>query len=311
MRAEWVLAELASLAVDQSCDCIVVAGDVFDQPNTTVAERQLLSDWLGKLETPVLMISGNHDDRSKNIGETCISYLSALKLHRHLIHDQDPKILKAFSSYWLLFPHHRWTDQDFRLIVRAMVAKIRRKDPSTPIVAVMHEAVKGALTDRNIEIKKSEQITLVPDLGPTYWALGDIHAAQQMLPNAFYCGSPYQISFGEEPTNGVLLVDTDDPEHPVSVDLGCPYPLVTLEEPPDEWPTFGKYRGEYVAGLPEHILWEPATKVQHPEVEIQKARVPLFYRLKEKLIEQQHAADLIPATLEMADQLAEELGLEI
>lgn len=311
MRAEWVLAEIADLAVEQSCDCIVVAGDVFDQPNTTVAERQLLSDWLGRLEVPVLMTSGNHDARSKNIGETCISYLSALKLQQHLIHDQDPKIVNAFGSYWLLFPYHHWTDQEFRLIVRAMVAKIRRKDSTTPIVAVAHDAVRGAMTDRNIEVKKSEQITLVPDLGPTYWALGDIHAPQQMLPNAFYCGAPYQVTFDEDPAKGVLLVDTDDPEHPVTVTFDCPYQLTMLEEPPDAWPAFGVYRGEYVNGIPDHILWQPATQVQRPEIEIQKARVPLFYRLEEKLIEQQHPEDLVPQTLEMADQLAEELGLEV
>jgi len=311
-RAEWLLRELEDLAAEQKCDCIVVAGDVFDQPNATIAERQVLSDWLGRLQTPVLMISGNHDARSKTIGDTCLSYLSSLKLHLHLVHDGDPRTVNAFGCYWLLLPYHPWTDQEFRLIVRAMVEKIRHKHADVPIVAVMHDAVRGAMTERNIAVKKSDQITLIPELGPTYWALGDIHAPQQMLPNAFYCGAPYQVDFGELAEHkGVLLVDTDDPEHPVSVDLDCPYPLVTLDEAPNEWPAFGRYRGEWTQRLPSHILYQPAAAGPRPEIEIQRSRVPLFFRLREKLVEQHHPEDLLDPTVEMAHQLAQELGLEI
>jgi len=309
-RAEWLLNEIEDLATEQNCDCIVVAGDIFEQPNTTIAERQLLSDWLGRLQTPVLMISGNHDARDKNIGNTCISYLSSLKLHLHLVHDGDPRIVNAFGCCWLLLPYHGWTDQEFRLIVRTMVWRIRRKQPDVPIVAITHEAVKGAMTDRNISIEKSDQITLVPDLGPTYWALGDIHAPQQMLPNAYYCGAPYQVDFGEAADQkGVLLVDTDDPEHPVSVDLDCPYPLMALHEPPaGTWPLFGYYTGEWVKTMPEHILYRPDAAEQRPEIEIQRSRVPLLHRLKEKLIEQHHPEDLLTATVEMGHAMAEELG---
>ena len=190
-----------------------------------------------------------------------------------------------------------------------MVWRIRRKNPDVPIVAVSHEAVTGATTDRNIHIKKSDQITLVPDLGPTYWALGDIHMPQQMLPNAFYCGAPYQVDFGESADQkGVLLVDTDDPEHPVSVDLKCPYPLVYLEKPPAEWPLFGCYQGQWVHGMPEHVLFRPDSAEQRPEIEIQKSRVPLLYRLEEKLVEQHHPEDLIEMTVEMGHKMAEELG---
>jgi len=312
LRAEWLLSELEDLATEQKCDCIVVAGDIFEQTDTTILERQLLSDWLGRVKTPVLMISGNHDLRSRRIGDTCISYLSALKLHLHLVHDGDPRIVNAFGSYWLLIPYHPWTDQEFRLIVRAMVEKIRRKNSDVPIVAVMHDAVRGAMVERNIAVKKSEQVTLIPELGPTYWALGDIHVPQQMLPNAFYCGAPYQVDFGEFASKkGVLLVDTEDPEHPVSVDLNCPYPLVTLDEAPDAWPKFGRYKGAYLRSMPDHILWQPEASAPRPEVEIQRSKVPILFRLEEKLIEQHHPEGLIPQTVEMAQQMTQELGYEI
>jgi len=311
LRASWLLAEIEDLAVEQRCDCIVVAGDIFEQPNTTIAERQLLSDWLGRLSIPILMISGNHDARSHTIGDTCISYLSSLKLHLHLIHDGDPRIVNAFGCYWLLFPYHGWTDQELRLIVRTMVHRIRLKKPDVPIVAVMHEAVKGAVTERNIEVKQSEQITLIPELGPTYWALGDIHTPQQILPNAYYCGAPYQVNFGEfADQKGVLLVDTDDPEHPQQVFFDCPYPLVTLREPPKEWPLFGRYDGEWDDSIPEHILYRPTQAEPTPEIELQRARVPLLHRLEEKLIEQQHPEELLQMTIDMATKMVEDLSLE-
>jgi len=314
LRGEWVLRAIEQTAVEHSCDCIVLAGDIFDRPDHTIAERQLVSDWLGRLEIPVLAISGNHDARSKLIGDTCLSYLSSLKLYLHLIHDKDPKIKGAFGCAWLLLPFHDWPHREFRLIVQAMVERIRAKDTKVPIIAVVHEAVRGCQSDDGILVTKNNQIKITDGLGVDYWALGHMHLLQEMLPNAFYAGAPHQTTFGEQLDKGVLIVDTDNLTKPQRVQLYTPYTLEQLEAPPanGEWPLFVKYRTALAPDvrLPDHVVYAPPPRIQ-VNVEMQQARVPLLHGLEDKLIQLQLPEELLPKTLKMATAMAEELDVVV
>ena len=310
-RGAWVLDELERLAVERGVACIVVAGDLFHQPNLTIAERQLLSDWLGRLKIPVLAISGNHDARApRSIGDTCLSHLSSLQLHLHLVHDGDPKIVHAFGCCWLLLPYYKWTHQEFLLIVAAMVQRVRRKHADCPIVVVAHEAVKGATDDHGRPIENT-RIRLLADLDVQYWALGDMHGPQTILPNAHYSGAPHQTNFGETPdAKGCLIVDTDDPEHPELVELRTPYPLVTAEAPLEEWPEFVRYVGPMPKDnlLPEHVLYEPPPReLAHVST---NAQVPLLHGLREHLEHQELSDELIERALQMANKIADDLGVE-
>lgn len=315
LRGEWILDAIEQTATEHECDCIVLAGDIFDRPDHTIAERQLVSDWLGRLEIPVLAISGNHDARSKQIGDTCLSYLSSLKLQLHRIHDGDPKIVAVFGCAWLLLPYHGWPNHEFRLIIQAMVERIRAKDAKVPIVAVAHEAVRGCQTDNGLEITKNNQIKITEDIGVDYWALGDMHLLQEMLPNAFYAGAPHQTTFGEQLGKGVLIVDTDHlSAKPISVQLHTPYTLEQLEAPPEDgkWPLFAKYRTALAADmrLPDHVVYEPPPRVR-VDVDVQNAHVPLFYGLEQKLVQLQLPEELLERTLKMAETMAEELEIAV
>lgn len=312
LRGEWVLNAIEQTAIEYKCDCIVLAGDIFERPDHTIAERRLVSAWLGRLEIPVLAISGNHDARSKQIGDTCLSYLSSLKLQLHLIHDGDPKIKSAFGCAWLLLPFHDWPNHEFRLIVRAMVERVRDADAEVPIIAITHEAISGCQSDDGILVTKNNQIKITDDLGVDYWALGHMHLLQEMLPNAFYAGAPHQTTFGEQHDKGVLIVDTDNLTKPERVQLHTPYTLEQLEEPPvdGEWPLFVKYRAALMGDvqLPDHVVYAPPPRAQ-VTVEMQQARVPLLHGLENKLIQLQLPEELLPKTLEMAATIAEELGV--
>lgn len=313
-RAAWVLEAIERTAADYEVDCIVVAGDVFQHPNLTIAERQLLSDWLGQLETPVLMISGNHDCRQpRTFGDTCLSYLSALQLNLHLIHDGGPRFVRAFDCCWILMPYYRWTHQEFRLIVESMVERIRRKLKDCPIVVVAHEAVYGATTDRGLEITQAQQIKLTQKTDVQYWALGDMHGPQVMLPNACYSGAPHQTTFGETvESKGCLIVDTDDPTNPQLVELESPYPLLSLDAPPaGDWPEFVRFTAPLPKDvlLPEHVLYEPPPR-QQVEVSQTKARVPLYHGLQNHLEAQELSDELVERALGFADRMAEDLGIE-
>ena len=79
-RMEETLNRISAVAVKESCDLIVVAGDVWTAKSITHEERQLFSSWLGSSLLPMVVISGNHDKRSSQteIGDTSLSYLSTL-----------------------------------------------------------------------------------------------------------------------------------------------------------------------------------------------------------------------------------------
>lgn len=309
IRGKWVLDAIADAAEDYECDCIVVAGDVFDQTNLTIAERQLFSDWLGQLEIPAIIISGNHDTRDDHeTSNTCLSYLSSLKLKNHLVYDGDPRILKAFGAWWLLFPHYRCTDFEFHLMVETMLWRVKQMNADLPVVGVMHDALVGSQTDSGYNLEG--KLTLKKDWDITYWALGDIHLSQPMFPHAHYSGSPHQINFGESTNKGVLIVDTDNPDEPGFVEFDTPYPLISQYIDTDDWALFCKYKGEDLPDeAPDYVVWDPPQK-ETAAIEYGEARVPLLYGLEQKLMDIDHDDELIDQTIEMAKELAGEIGLD-
>lgn len=308
-RAAWVLDEIAKMATRYDCECIVVAGDVFDRPDTTIAERQLLSDWLGALEVPAILISGNHDSRSSRFGDTCLSYLSALDLGKHFVHDGMPRIEERFGCSWLLLPHHGWKDDEFHLIVEAMLEEAR---PDLPRVVVCHEAVYGCRTDSDHQLTKSKYIKLRERSDVSYWAMGDIHKPQRLFSNGYYAGSPHQINFGEEQKRGVLLVDTETVGATGAgfVEIETPFPLITLDQTPRDgvWPEFIKFKPDepYRDPLPEHVVYEPPRQ-DFDEIEMPESIADLFHGLEARLAQTDLDPRLIPLALSVAEDLRHEV----
>ena len=82
-RVRSVLDNILRIARENGVDFILVAGDVYDRRDITHLERQLLSSWLAAADIPIVMISGNHDKRSDDVGDTCLSYLAELSNEFH------------------------------------------------------------------------------------------------------------------------------------------------------------------------------------------------------------------------------------
>jgi len=228
-----MLAEIDRIALTQDVEFVIVAGDIFDRPDLTNTDRQILSNWLASTPKPVVMISGNHDARTQRMGDTCLSYLSVLPLERHLIHDGEPKLFKWRGVNLILIPWHGWTNHEFYPIVSALLDNVQDDDP---VIVVAHEAFAGGRSDNGMEVVKPGQ-PKVPDLPVQYWALGDLHLFQTMAENAFYSGSPHQIDFGEKTEKGCLVVTDATPEFiPIRSAI-----LATVTEVPEVWPAFCRY----------------------------------------------------------------------
>ena len=235
---EATLAAISAVAQKADVAFILVAGDVYDSRSITHEERNLFSSWLGGLSVPALVISGNHDKRGTTVGDTSLNYLTALEENtRHVFYDGVPTIKEFEGCYLGLLPYQGWTHQEFSLVLEALTtSKVLTKN--LPLVVVLHEAVRGCKTDVGHEVVKTNQIRLRRKAFPqvVYWALGDIHKMQAVLPNAWYSGAPHQTSFGETLPKGVLIVNTKDPTHPKFEPIAS-LPLVTLTEVPTTFPT--------------------------------------------------------------------------
>jgi exonuclease SbcD len=251
-RANAMLDEIDRIALEKEVNFILVSGDIFDRPDLTNVDRQLLSDWLARTPKPVVMISGNHDARSGAIGDTCLSYLSVLSLERHLIYDGDPTIKTWWAKYGegvgegvilLLLPWHGWPHHEFFGIVTSMLEEVDTRfsqNDRPPVVVVSHEAFAGCFADNGQPVLKSGQPKIPAELSVSYWALGDIHLHQKLGESVYYSGAPHQIDFGEKPGKGCLIVDTDTLPEIEFVPIES-FPLVTLTEAPAIWPPFCRF----------------------------------------------------------------------
>lgn len=321
-RAQNVLQEILDTARNRGVDFIVVAGDIYDRRDITHLERQLVTDWLGSSEIPIVAISGNHDKRSSAVGDTCLSYLSGLgdELSLHHIYDGMPAVWKKFGCNFILLPYQGWSDQELFLILDTLVP--RAADDGNPVIAVMHEAVHGCQNDVGLTITKSHQIRLdgaFPDI--TYWALGDMHIYQQISDNAFYCGSPHQTRFDELTEKGVLIVDTDDPSDPEFVEIRSSL-LEILTEEPDDWPTPDEALVQFRPPGPFPGISMPANVEFHPSIALPSAeegesRTPrqdaigVFEGLDLHLARFGLKQELFPLAWQMAIRMASNLGVEV
>lgn len=245
-RADRMLRALDYLAVLHRVDFMIVAGDFFDQPNLTNADRQLLSDWLARCPVPIIGVSGNHDTRTSTFGDTCLSHVARLPMSTHVLHDRAPTLVQHDALALMMIPWHGWSDQEFHGIVTALLDRHRR---DVPVVVVAHEAFVGCRGDNGHVVEHHRQAAVRTVLPVTWWALGDMHQYQLLADNAVYSGSPHQIDFGEGEAKGCCIVDIDQDDaggfattHKFVAVSSTP--LVTLTEIPADnvWPDFCRFK---------------------------------------------------------------------
>jgi len=319
-RARGCLRAIHRIAKRNKVDFIVVAGDVFDRRDITHAERLLLSEWLSRCDIPIIMISGNHDKRSLEIGDTCLTYLSTFsnRLGEHHIYDAEPKVYKNLGCYFVLLPYQGWMDQEIFLLMEALLLECT--DESIPVIVIAHEAVHGCTNDVGVTITKANQIRLDASFPRVdYWALGDMHICQQVSSNAWYSGSPHQTRFDEVAEKGVLIVDTDDPKEPEFVPVPS-IPLYILTEEPDEWPTAEEALIQFRPdgpfpdyALPQNVEFHPSVialdRVSGRSRDV--TLVGLFDGLDDELHRASLREEMFPLAWRIATKLAKTAGIII
>lgn len=222
------LRDLIARLRDDPHDALLVAGDVFDRsiPPEEAVERfgEFLRDLRGACPAlPIVMIAGNHDSAAR------LAYAAPLLAGAgvHVRGDVDaievPVHVRAASGeeaeIWaipFLWPGslstHAETEsapigtQEGALVEALRRVRARRTAGKLQVLMAHCFAAGGQVSDsERALIGAATQIEPALFAELDYVALGHLHRAQRVAPNAWYSGSPLKYSFSESTDAKVLL----------------------------------------------------------------------------------------------------------
>ncbi|MDK9775933.1 MULTISPECIES: exonuclease SbcCD subunit D [unclassified Vibrio] len=248
-----VLDQLIQYIEDNPVDAVVVAGDIYDRsvPPTIAIEllNKVVKRICGELNTPMILISGNHDgaerlgfgsEQMKNAGLHIISNFedmltpvvietaSAGQVAFYGMPYNDPEQVR-FAYQEPVSTH----DQAHKLLAEKITEQFQ---PEQRNVLVSHCFVDGAIeseSERPLSIGGSDRVSHEHFLNFDYVALGHLHQPQKKGEEYIrYSGSLMKYSFGEQnQKKGFTLVEIDQngfvtAEH---IDLAAPHEMRIVE----------------------------------------------------------------------------------
>ncbi|CAH1572223.1 Exonuclease SbcD [Vibrio owensii] len=248
-----VLDQLIQYIENNPVDAVVVAGDIYDRsvPPTIAIEllNKVVKRICGELNTPMILISGNHDgaerlgfgsEQMKNAGLHIISNFedmltpvvieteSAGQVAFYGMPYNDPEQVR-FAYQEPVSTH----DQAHKLLAEKITEQFQ---PEQRNVLVSHCFVDGAIeseSERPLSIGGSDRVSHEHFLNFDYVALGHLHQPQKKGEEYIrYSGSLMKYSFGEQnQKKGFTLVEIDQngfvsAEH---IDLAAPHEMRIVE----------------------------------------------------------------------------------
>lgn len=175
---------------------IILGGDLLDCSKPTAKEYELLAYWLHQLKdiAPVHIIAGNHEVLYDGVTALHPAQAFMDEIKNVFWHIDGLEIAKEEWGSTLWASYHATRD----------IPDALRAGPVDYVVA--HYAAKGCVYENGLEATKGWEIQYP---GVKHAFIGDIHARQNIFPNATYCGSPCQLNFGEQGSKGFDLFDTE------------------------------------------------------------------------------------------------------
>ncbi|GBL00240.1 exonuclease SbcCD subunit D [Vibrio harveyi] len=226
-----VLDQLIQYIENNPVDAVVVAGDIYDRsvPPTIAIEllNKVVKRICGELNTPMILISGNHDgaerlgfgsEQMKNAGLHIISNFedmltpvvieteSAGQVAFYGMPYNDPEQVR-FAYQEPVSTH----DQAHKLLAEKIAEQFQSEQRN---VLVSHCFVDGAIeseSERPLSIGGSDRVSHEHFLNFDYVALGHLHQPQKKGEEYIrYSGSLMKYSFGEQnQKKGFTLVEID------------------------------------------------------------------------------------------------------
>jgi len=249
-----VIAEVATIATNESVDIVLHSGDLFDRPVPPIEALDVAFGGLVKLsdggKRPVVVIAGNHD--SAGFFEALRPFLAGQNIHLvgdikrpdqggvlELTTASGPAVVscfpflregRAFHVWDEIEDHYKKYADRLRAISEAYATHAGRVAASDAVqFLVAHFLVGGAKVhghgaprgERQLHMGEAYAATseAIPP-GPQYVALGHIHAPQPVpgakVP-AEYAGSLLELDFGEAGEEKRVVIVDAAPGLPASV----------------------------------------------------------------------------------------------
>ena len=195
-----VFSNIIDLTIKEKADALLIAGDLFDEPNPSKSIVSFVIDELKRLKEkniPVFIISGNHDPYTKD--SLWFSYTFPSNVIIFDSSSLDPKSVGNLEIYGLAYTNN--TKEPLKGFKAEKSDKFK--------IGLVHGSTTNIKEDDDPEYSyrpiTKEQID---SSGLDYIALGHFHDLLEVKAKikCFYCGSPEGLSFKNKPDSGVLIV---------------------------------------------------------------------------------------------------------
>lgn len=197
--------QIGRLAQQEACDCVVVAGDVFEnQPDRRTVARAL--DAMATIPVPVYLLPGNHDPLEPGSVYRSTTFSGRKPDNVHVLDTPTLTEIKPgveiLAAPWLSRRPARDLVADVCESVgpapgiRVLVGHgiVDSLSPSRDNLALIHVGpLENALHDRRLH----------------YIALGDRHSVTRISDRIWYSGTPEATDFGEERPGLALIVQIE------------------------------------------------------------------------------------------------------
>ena len=241
------------LVRQESIDCVLVSGDVFDRANPKEDAIRLLDDFLFRIRdagASIVLITGNHDSAERlNFGA---GFMAGSGLHIRaerleiadigkpvIVTGKDGDEVEILPLPYLdpeRVSHKVSTIRTHESVLRAVVAqKIGQLRNPARAIAMSHSWVTGGTTsdsERNLTVGGTGSVPMDLFDGFGYVALGHLHRPQELGNGRIvYSGTPMPYSFSEDHEKSVRIVSTDSlgiTSKTVASTVGRP--VATIEE---------------------------------------------------------------------------------
>ena len=255
-----MLEQMVSIVKEQKPDVFLLCGDVYHTPQPSAAVQTMLSDGLVKIheanpQMTIVMTAGNHDSGTKHeIFQTPWKALKVYAIGQLEKEGLDEHIIEVSGKGWIVavpYANERNIPEGFFQQLLDRVAEKNAED--LPVVMTAHTTVKGCdftghdhATEFTVGGIDSLELNEMGE-GYDYLALGHIHHEQFVHSgkhNVRYSGTPLPVSFDENFTHSVSIVEIDKHgEMPAvkEIEIQNPHPLVTL--PTDGLATWEEAKG--------------------------------------------------------------------
>lgn len=226
----FVLQQLVDLVKQETPDAVVIAGDIYDRAIPPAAAVALLDEVLNQLchdlNTPVIMIAGNHDSAERLRFGAAQLRKTGLHIMTRLEEIMTPACIETKNGtldfYGIPYCDPETVNDTFNVDCKSYddahsllvnkIAAVTRDDHKN--VLVSHCFIDGAQesdSERPLSIGGSDRVSYQPCLPFDYVALGHLHAPQYKgVDYIRYSGSLLKYSFSEvSQKKGVTVVEFD------------------------------------------------------------------------------------------------------